>query len=41
MMFRALLTLFVLMAMAGCVSGPAADGRYATHDGGNNNRGSP
>jgi hypothetical protein len=35
------LALVALTAMAGCKNVPGWDGRYATHDRGNNNRGSP
>lgn len=38
----AALMLFVAaLALAGCKDAPGADGRYATHDRGQNNRGSP
>jgi hypothetical protein len=37
-LLAAVLTLFTVIPLAACVSNPAADGRYATHDHGNNNR---
>jgi hypothetical protein len=37
----AALLLLVLACLAGCKDMPGADGRYATHDRGQNNRGSP
>ncbi len=36
-----LLALFAFTLVVGCGSVPGADGRYATHDHGRNNRGSP
>jgi hypothetical protein len=33
-----LLALVAFVALAGCGDNPAADGRYATHDRGQNNR---
>jgi hypothetical protein len=36
-----LVTLLALACLAGCKSLPGDDGRYATHDHGQNNRGSP
>ncbi|HEY6983496.1 hypothetical protein [Reyranella sp.] len=35
------LALFAVAFSAGCKDLPGADGRYATHDHGQNNRGSP
>jgi len=37
----ALLALFAFTLLGGCDNVPGADGRYATHDHGQNNRGSP
>jgi hypothetical protein len=37
----AALMLAALACLAGCKDFPGADGRYATHDHGQNNRGSP
>ena len=37
----ALVLLVIGMGVAGCKDFPGADGRYATHDRGQNNRGSP
>jgi hypothetical protein len=37
----ALMLLLVGLGLAGCAGAPGADGRYATHDRGQNNRGSP
>jgi hypothetical protein len=36
-----LVLLLVTLDLAGCKDFPGADGRYATHDRGQNNRGSP
>jgi hypothetical protein len=33
--------LLALTCLAGCKDAPGGDGRYATHDHGQNNRGSP
>jgi hypothetical protein len=33
--------LAAVLGLAGCKDAPGADGRYATHDRGQNNRGSP
>lgn len=39
---RAMLMMLVaVLGLAGCKSLPGADGEYATHDRGQNNRGSP
>ena len=38
---RVLLMLATLVGLAACKDMPGADGRYATHDRGQNNRGSP
>jgi hypothetical protein len=38
---KTLLVLLALLALAGCKSLPGGDGQYATHDHGQNNRGSP
>jgi len=35
------LAMVALVSLAGCKDFPGADGRYATHDHGQNNRGSP
>jgi hypothetical protein len=37
----ALVLLAAALSMAGCKSLPGANGEYATHDRGQNNRGSP
>lgn len=37
----ALLLIVVGLGLTGCKNAPGADGRYATHDHGQNNRGSP
>jgi hypothetical protein len=37
----AALLLFIVLGLAGCKSLPGGDGEYATHDHGQNNRGSP
>jgi PBP1b-binding outer membrane lipoprotein LpoB len=36
-----LLVLLAIVILAGCKDLPGSDGRYATHDRGQNNRGSP
>ena len=36
-----LMLLVVALILGGCKDLPGADGRYATHDRGQNNRGSP
>ena len=36
-----LLALLALVCLTGCNGAPGSDGRYATHDHGQNNRGAP